>query len=69
VKDSIRLTVRDNGTGLRPKDAKGNGQGFISMTARARKLGGTLSVQSKPAQGTRVVVDFPKKSRVAEMNP
>jgi PAS domain S-box-containing protein len=69
VKDSIRLTVRDNGTGLRRKDAKGDGQGFISMTARARKLGGTLSVHSKPAQGTRVVVDLPKKIRIPVVNP
>ena len=38
------------------------------MTARAHKLGGTLYVQSKPAQGTRVVVDLPQKSCVAEMN-
>jgi PAS domain S-box-containing protein len=69
VKDSIRLTVLDNGTGLRRNDAKGDGQGFVSMTGRARKLGGTLSVQSNPAQGTRVVVDLPKNSRVAEVNP
>ena len=69
VKDGIRLTIRDNGTGLRRNDTKSEGLGFVSMTARARKLGGTLSVQSKPAQGTLVVVDLPKKSSMKEMNP
>jgi signal transduction histidine kinase len=39
------------------------------MAARARKLGGTLSVQSKPAQGTRVVVDLPKKIHIPVMSP
>jgi signal transduction histidine kinase len=39
------------------------------MTARARKLGGTLSVQSKPAQGTVVIVDLPKNTRTKELNP
>jgi len=61
VKDGIRLTVRDNGTGLCRKSAKGTGHGFVSMSARALKLGGTLSVQSKPEKGTRVVLDLPRK--------
>lgn len=67
AKDSIRLTVRDNGTGLRRKDAKGDGQGFVSMAARARKLGGTLSVQSNPEKGTRVVLDLPRKQSAEYM--
>ena len=69
MKDSIRLTVQDNGRGLRRKNAKGDGQGFLTMTARARKLGGTLSVQSKPAQGTVVIVDLPTNTRTKELNP
>jgi signal transduction histidine kinase len=60
--DTIRLTVQDNGTGLRRKGATGGGQGLISMAVRAHRLGGTLAVQSRPAQGTRVVLDLPKKN-------
>ena len=35
--------------------------------ACARKLGGTLSVLSRPAKGTRVVLDFPKKTSVEDV--
>jgi len=35
--------------------------------ARARKLGGTLSVLSRPAKCTRVVLDFPKKTSVEDV--
>lgn len=59
VKTGIRLAVRDNGTGLRRPSATGQGQGLSSMATRARRLGGTLSVQSRPRKGTRVVLDLP----------
>ena len=67
VKDGTRLTVRDNGTGFHRKGVTGDGQGFVSMPARARRLGGTLSVQSRPAQGTRVVLDLPKENGIEDV--
>jgi PAS domain S-box-containing protein len=67
--NTIRLTVQDNGTGLRRKGATGGGQGLISMAARAHRLGGTLAVQSRPAQGTRVVLDLPKKNCMEDAKP
>jgi PAS domain S-box-containing protein len=66
-KDGIRLTVRDNGLGFHRKGATGDGQGFVSMAARARRLGGTLSVQSRLAQGTRVVLDLPTKNSMEDV--
>ena len=59
VKTGIRLAVRDNGTGLRRPGVTGQGQGLSSMAARARRLGGILSVQSRPRKGTGVVLDLP----------
>ena len=59
VKTGIRLAVRDNGTGFRRPGAAGQGQGLNSMAARARRLGGILSVQSRPKKSTRVVLDLP----------
>ena len=67
--NTIRLTVQDNGTGLRRKGATGGGQGLISMAVRAHRLGGTLAVQSRPAQGTRVVLDLPKKNCMEDAKP
>ena len=59
VKTGIRLAVRDNGMGFRQPAKAGQGQGLNSMAARARRLGGILSVQSRPKKGTRVVLDLP----------
>ena len=59
VKTGIRLAVRDNGMGFRQPAKAGQGQGLNSMAARARRLGGILSVQSRPIKGTRVVLDLP----------
>jgi signal transduction histidine kinase len=62
VKDNFRLTVQDNGAGFHLEGKTGQGHGLINMAARAKALGGTLSVQSRPAKGTQVVLDLPKKS-------
>ena len=63
LKDGVRLTVRDNGTGLRRKGTTGDGHGLLNMAARAKALGGTLSVQSSPGKGTLVVLDLPVPER------
>jgi PAS domain S-box-containing protein len=63
VNNAISLIVRDNGRGFSVEEKTGQGQGLLSMTTRAGQLGGTLSVQSMPAKGTRVVFDLPAKGR------
>lgn len=68
LKGGIRVVVQDNGKGLPQKRAMRDGVGFVSMEARAHRLGGTLSVQSKPANGTWVVLDLPGKSNVDDVN-
>jgi signal transduction histidine kinase len=58
-KGNFRLTVQDSGPGFHLKGKTGQGHGLINMAARAQRLGGTLSVQSKPMKGTQVVLIFP----------
>lgn len=60
LKGNLRLTVGDNGQGFQLQDAAGLGFGLASMDMRAHRLGGTLSVRSKPAKGTTVVLDLPQ---------
>jgi PAS domain S-box-containing protein len=60
VKNNFRLTVQDNGAGFHTNAKKGKGHGLISMAARAKQLGGTLSVQSRPRKGTTVTLDIPQ---------
>jgi signal transduction histidine kinase len=57
--DELRLKVTDNGRGF-AADAPGpSGYGLSSMRQRAAIIGGTLSVDSRPQDGTRVVVQVP----------
>lgn len=55
----LQLTVSDNGRGF-GTDAPGPaGYGLSSMRQRAAIIGGTLSVDSRPQDGTRVTVQMP----------
>jgi signal transduction histidine kinase len=55
----VRMTVTDNGRGF-AADAPGpSGYGLSSMRQRAEIIGGSLSVVSRPQDGTRVVVEVP----------
>ncbi len=61
---SIAMTVADNGNGfeLPPStgDLAASGKlGLIGMQERARLLGGTIDMESKPGEGTKVVVTVP----------
>ena len=62
--DSIAMTVADNGSGFDLPPATGDvaasGKlGLIGMQERARLLGGTIDIESKPGEGTKVVVTVP----------
>lgn len=52
----LRAVVADNGCGM--PEASSTGKGLANMGLRARKLGGTLEIDSSKA-GTRIVLDFP----------
>ena len=57
----LHLTIEDNGSGFSLDDvgtASGH-LGLMSMSERARNLGGQLDIQSRPGQGTRLVLDVP----------
>jgi signal transduction histidine kinase len=56
----VRLTVTDTGAGFDPDQVREqNGLGVISMRERLRALGGRLSIQSVPGEGTRVEAVVP----------
>jgi signal transduction histidine kinase len=65
LKQGIRLSIRDNGSGFSPEASKGTGHGLINMAARAQKIGGRFTVLSKANEGTRVVLDLPKEASSA----
>lgn len=55
----ICLLVQDNGAGFDPARRNGAGHGLANMEARAARLGATLRIESRPGEGTRLVLTFP----------
>ena len=60
----VRITISDDGKGFELPEGLANlahtgKMGLIGMQERAQLLGGTLTLQSEPGQGTTVVVDVP----------
>jgi PAS domain S-box-containing protein len=54
----VELEVVDDGQGFDPgASGAGSGIGLSSMQERAEKLGGTLTIHSRPGEGTHVIVN------------
>jgi two-component system, chemotaxis family, CheB/CheR fusion protein len=57
---NLALTLEDDGVGFVPLAVKGKGGlGLVSIGERARIIGGALSIDSKPGNGTRISVRVP----------
>jgi signal transduction histidine kinase len=54
----VRVSIGDDGVGFVLTDGQSRGYGLANMDARARKLGGTLRVQSKRGRGTHIIAEF-----------
>lgn len=54
----VRVSITDDGIGFAVKPGQPRGYGLANMEARARKLGGTLRVQSRIGRGTNVTAEF-----------
>jgi len=52
----LMLTVADDGVGFDAESRGASGLGLITMRERAEFLGGTLTVETRPGQGTRILV-------------
>jgi len=60
--DSIRLSIQDNGVGFAPARAKKKGGlGLASMKERVHLIRGSITVKSKPGQGTEIKARAPLK--------
>lgn len=61
----IRLEVKDDGIGFDVAAEAGHGKGLGNMASRAGRIGGQLTVDSKPGEGTRVVLIVPTSPSTA----
>jgi len=60
--ESVVLTVSDDGVGFVQEESVQRhdmGIGLLGIRERARELGGTLQVDSRPGQGTVLTVEIP----------
>ena len=53
------LEVRDDGRGFDVSGVDGSGQGLANMRQRAAALGGSVTIEAAPAQGTSVRIAIP----------
>ncbi|MGV9266508.1 sensor histidine kinase [Kitasatospora sp. NPDC003701] len=79
--DQAVLDIADDGRGFHPvgpggprpgppgADGGGRGHGLPAMRARLRQLGGTLTVESTPGEGTVVSAAIPLEPRRAPLEP
>jgi signal transduction histidine kinase len=58
----LRIEVQDWGIGFNPQAVGHDHFGLESIRQRARVFGGQATIESRPGEGTRVVVDLPLPS-------
>jgi two-component system nitrate/nitrite sensor histidine kinase NarX len=57
---SVLMSIRDNGRGFDPKSVIGEHLGLEIMRERASNTHATLSIQSKPGEGTEISLHWPR---------
>jgi signal transduction histidine kinase len=64
------MSVIDNGRGmtLSPELYAQQGYGLNNMRERAGAIGGEFHIQSKPGEGTSVIVSLPRPNDVVKHN-
>jgi signal transduction histidine kinase len=56
---ALRLVVADDGKGFDPKAPRRGHYGVTTMRERAAKVGGDVTIDSAPGQGTRITLEIP----------
>ena len=62
-KNTVRFSVKDDGTGFDPQKRPGPMQGHFGLQGikeRVAKLGGSLSIKSTLGKGTKITVEICK---------
>ena len=54
----LKMKIRDNGVGFDVASAD-SGNGLINMRKRAYSLGGQITIQSSPGEGTKILLEVP----------
>jgi signal transduction histidine kinase len=57
-RDRGSITIADNGSGFDPDELPSGHYGVLGMRERARQIGGDLSIDASPMQGSRVTITW-----------
>jgi len=57
--DGLTVTIVDKGVGFDVEAAWGDGVGLVSMVERLEAFGGTLRIDSRRGEGTRLAASIP----------
>jgi signal transduction histidine kinase len=69
LQQQVRLEVHDDGKGFRADIATGRqGFGLCGMRARATEAGGSVTVNSKPGLGTKILALMPISSAEVQIS-
>jgi len=63
VDSRVSLCVEDDGVGFDPARCRASGRGLRNMAERAKRLGGTLTVEGEFGRGTRITIDVAAEGR------
>lgn len=58
-RDTVMLSIRDNGVGFDVEQKKHTSYGIVSMQERVNELGGSMNIVSAPGNGTRIDIRIP----------
>jgi signal transduction histidine kinase len=61
AENEVCLLIQDNGAGFDSSRRTRSGHGLRNMQARAADLGASVRIESRAAEGTRVILTFPLK--------
>jgi signal transduction histidine kinase len=65
--EHVELSVIDDGIGFDASERSGSGLGLRSIDERVRLACGTATVESRPGQGTTLLVRIPIAAAQAEL--
>ena len=67
--DTFTLTIADDGRGIAPGPMRLGSQGIAGMRHRVVSMGGTMSLESEPGTGTRMIATIPLNNIRTEQLP
>ena len=65
--DAIRAKITDDGNGFDTKRTRG--MGLLGMEERVKRLGGAITIDSRPGTGTTILVELPLAAGRSASNP